>query len=195
MANRTIGEILAEATPKTVTVRVCLRGDLLARHAYLEQELAAARRLDETENRLPEARGIAEQIQALETEIEGSLVQFTFQCIGQRAWTDLLLEYPPTAEQKEQWREEGIGYGFNPETFPPVAVAKAAIEPKMTEADAESLYRLMSFNEWQRLWGACLAANVEAADVPFSLAASAVLRGYELKSEQPTTTESLDPSS
>lgn len=182
-------QILAGVRPKTVTVRVCLRGDLLAQHEALERELAQARRDDAVESRHDLAPGVARRLQELEAELDAAAVEFTFRAIGQKAWTDLLVQHKPNEEHRE------VGYEFNPTTFPQVAMAAAAVEPMMTEAQAQQLFAAVNFGQWQQLWRGCLAVNVEGSTVPFSAAASAVLRGYETKSESLTNNESPAASS
>lgn len=182
-------DVLAQVRPKTVTVRVCLRGDLLAQHEQLEAELAAARRLDATVNLPDRAPDVAHRVKEMEEQLDAAATTFTFEAVGQKKWTDLLVQHRPTAEDRAE------GYEFNPQTFPQVAIAASATEPKMTTEQSQRLFEVLNFGQWQQLWSACLAANVEGTDVPFSAAASAILRGYEMKSAQPGTTESVAPSS
>lgn len=184
-----IEDVLAQARPKATTVRVCLRGDLLAEHDRLEAELAEVRRQDALSNRPSTAAEVAGRIEALQAQIEASSVQFTFHAVGQKRWTDLLVEHPPSEEDREE------GAAFDRRTFPVAALAASCVEPAMTQEQAARLYEVCNFGQWEQLWGACIAANVEGTSVPFSFAASAVLRGYETSSEQPTTTESLEVSS
>jgi hypothetical protein len=175
-----IEEILAQAKPKTVTVRVCLRGDLLAEHDELERQLVEARRLDESELRHAEAPHIAEQVQELERQIDAAAVPFTFTAIGQKAWSDLLAQYPPTDEDRAQ------RYEFNPKAFPQAAIAASASDPQISPEQAHKLYAALNFGQWQQLWSGCLDANVEGTSVPFSGAASVILRGSETKSDSHT---------
>lgn len=179
-------QVLAQIKPKTSTVRVCLRGDLLAAHEQAEAELAEARRTDNSYAKAPE---IARRVQELEAEMDASSTPFTFSAVGQKAWTDLLVKHAPSDEQKAE------GYEFDPLTFPQAAMAASSVEPRMTEAQADKLYAAVNFGQWSQLWGTCLAVNVEGSNVPFSAAASAVLRGYETKSEAPGSTKSLEASS
>lgn len=176
-------EVLAQARPKTVTVQVCLRGDLLAAHEQAERDLAEARRSDETQNAYGQAPEIARRVQDLEAEIDKAQVEFTFTAVGQKRWTDLYVQQGLEEETPESdprfisWMLE--------------AVAASISEPAMTVDQADKLFSVLNFGQWQHLWQACLAANVQGTSVPFSAAASAVLRGYETKSASPTTTESL----
>lgn len=184
-----IDDVLAQARPKTTTVKVCLRGDLLAQHDQLEAELAEARRKDALSNKPDAAGKVAERIEALQADLDATAVSFTFQAVGQKRWTDLLLEHPPTDEDRAE------GAAFNPRTFPVAAIAESCAEPSMTREQADRLFEVCNFGQWEQLWSACIAANVEGTSIPFSYAASAVLRGYATSSEQPITTESPEASS
>lgn len=184
-----IEQVLAQVRPKTTTVRVCLRGDLLAAHEDAERALAEARRGDVLENKYAQAPDAARRVQEIEAELDEAATVFTFAAVGQKAWTDLLVQHKPSDEDRAQ------GYEFDPQTFPQTAIAASAVDPKMNPTQAQRLFEVLNFGQWQQLWGACLAVNVEGSSVPFSAAASAVLRGYEMKSEQPGSTESPEASS
>lgn len=185
---KSIEQVLAQVRPKTTTVRVCLRGDLLGEHERLERELAEARRLDLTENRHAEAPAVAAKVADVERQIDASQVEFTFTAVGQKAWTDLLVRHRPDEEDREQ------RYEFNPRTFPQAAIALSCSSPAMTPEQAEQLYEALNFGQWQKLWAACMAANVEGTDVPFSAAASVILRGSETKSASPAPLVSVEAS-
>lgn len=181
-----IEQVLKQARPKTVTVQVCLRGDLLALHEQGEKELADARRVAETENAYSGAPDLARRVQEIEAEIDAAQTSFTFTAVGQKAWTDLYVA-------------AGLGEE-TPETDPAFiawmlsAVAASCSEPAMSDEQAERLFSVLNFGQWQLLWKACLDANVQGTSVPFSAAASAVLRGYETKSASPIATESPEAS-
>jgi hypothetical protein len=181
-----IEQVLKQARPKTVTVQVCLRGDLLDAHEQAGIELAAARRVSETENAYSGAPEIARRLQDLEAEIDAAHTPFTFTAVGQKRWTDLYVAAGLTEEM--------------PETDPAYldwmlsAIAASCTAPEMTVADVDKLFNICNFGQWQILWQGCLNANVEGIRVPFSAAASAVLRGYETKSDSPTPTESPEAS-
>lgn len=176
-----IEKVLASVRPKTTTVRVCLRGDLLAQHEELERELAEAIRLDMTENRHAQAPVIAAKVTALQKKIQAAEVEFTFTAVGQQAWTDLVVQHPATERDTE------AGLDFDSSKFPVAAIAASCTNPVMTLAQAETLYERLNGGQWGELWQGCLRANVAGADVPFSLAASAILRGSETKPEPPTS--------
>src|SRR5678816_1575193 len=98
-----LDEILAEAENpayvRVATVKVLLRQDLVALHAQLEGELAAAIARDATTNEADRAPGISRRIVELQDEMEASKVEFRFRNIGRKAWADLRAAHPPLKEQ------------------------------------------------------------------------------------------------
>lgn len=93
----------------------------------------------------PDRPLIAEQIQAARAEAEAAEVALTFQAIGSTAWAKLLAEHPPA---------KGRPGSFNPETFPPAAIAATLIDPSGFTVD--KVIRLLDgLNDgaFQRLWG------------------------------------------
>lgn len=183
-----IDDVLAAATPTVAAARISVRGDLLSRHAQLEQDLARALREDETENRHAQAPGIARQIEELEAEIAAASVDFEFTSIGRDAWSVLMSKHSPSDEQRQ------LGYQFDPISFPIAAVAASCTSHPMSVDDAQKLSAKLSDGQWTKLWEACLWANVEGRD-PFSVTAFALLHGFEKKSAQPGSTRSLEASS
>lgn len=193
----TIDDVLTDITPKTKRVRVCLRGDLLQQLDDLDVELQQAVLEDRTQNRAPLAPQIADRIAAVRREAEAAEVEFVFQAVGRRAWSDLMVANPPTPEQQAEVAERGGRYEWNPETFPMAAVAASCVEPTgMTVEKVEQLYARLNDGQWLRLWKeGCLGANVTGTDIPFSAAAYAVRRVSETSTEQPATTDSHAASS
>lgn len=167
-----VEEFLAEATPREAVARVCSRQDLLARHAELEAELTEAHQGDLRENREPESPRIAQQIVDLEAEIAGTEREFRFRAIGRRAWADLLAKYPPTKDQQRAHP----GLDHNPDRFPVAAIAASAVAPTLTVDQAKLLEERLNLAQWEKLWGACLDANLGGSDRPLSVAAGMTLR-------------------
>lgn len=163
--------VLASATPATADAKVCFRNDLLDRHTGLEVELAAAVAADQKRNKGHQAPAIAERIEALQAEIDGSLVPFRFQSIGRRAWVALRLQHPPTDEDKK------IGAEFNSLTFPDAAIAASAVDPVVAVEDVARIAEKLNDREYDKLWKATLAANLGVVvGAPKSVLASAVLQ-------------------
>lgn len=163
---------MAEASPREVSARVLLRQDLAERHAALERELGRVAAEDLRENREPLALGVAQEIEALEAEMEACKRTFTFRSIGHRKWADLIAKHPPTRAQLAA----NSRLDHNPERFPCAAIAATCVSPEMTEEQAFELEGHLTLAQWSILWVSCLEANTGGGDSPKSQAAGAILR-------------------
>lgn len=189
MSNSALAQLVDDITPASQPVRVCTRGDLVAELRRLEEQLVAAQRDDERLNRTAEAPKIARRIAELEQEARSHEVELVVSSIGSTAWSNLMAAHPPTEAQRKQHP----GLDHNPDTFP-----YAAIAASLGEADDTNVRKLadkISGGQWARLWSACLAVNVGDVSVPFSVRASAVLRGSDPSSTTADPEGSPDPSS
>jgi len=167
-----IDELLAEATARTVSVRVLLRQELLEQHTALETELQAALNADASENRDAVGPTLARRLVEFEAEIEAAKREFTFKAVGRKKWADLLAEHPATKEQKRV-RDR---LDHNPETFPVAAIAASCVSPKLTLDSARKLEDAINSSVFDELWQACLDANVGGSGSPKSLLAGSIMR-------------------
>ena len=169
----TIDDLLAEVTAREKTVRILLRQDMLAEHARLDAELVAELEIDANENRDAVGPRLAQRLVEFEAEIEAAKRPFTFRAIGKRPWADLLADHPPT---KDQLAASNGRIDHNPETFPIVAIAASCVDPKMTVAQVTRLEDAINLGQFEKLWAACLDANVGGGDSPKSFAAGPIAR-------------------
>lgn len=107
---------------------------------------------------------------------DSTVVVFKFATIGRRAWEKLIDEHAATDEQQTAHLAEQEQAGiptfarsflrWNPDTFRPVAIAAACIEPAMTLEQAQQMWDDPRFapTELQRLFNGATAANEPAAD-------------------------------
>lgn len=192
-----ITTVLAAIKPKRKVVRLCLDGDLLAQLEAVERELLHAKVKDSGENRTPQAPRIAREYEDLREQVVAAEVEFVFVAIGRRAWSDLMLAHPPTKQEQEEAKQQGMVAQFNAETFPIAAVAASCKQPAgMTVEAVEQLYAQLNDGQWLRLWTeGCLGANITGTDVPFSAAAYAELHVSETSTGRRETTESPAASS
>lgn len=146
---------------------------LLDEHAELDKRLMSLADGWEGIDSPPEAADVAARLAEIEAEIDESAVVVKLAGVGHKRWADLLRDHPPTKEQKRDHPQ----LDHNPETFPPAAIAAAAIDPEMTVEQVGQLIAKPWFNErcWSELWSRCLEANV-VADPPKSLAAGLIRR-------------------
>lgn len=183
MTDSDVDAWLDDYQPLTTEARICIRFDLLTRHAALDSELAAAT----TDNH---RRTLARDIVDLEAEIEASEKVFEFVDIGGR-WLDLIGKHPPTREQLAA--DESLDH--NPETFPVAAVAAASSSPKLTLEQVQRMRSVLQFTQWQKLWVATLNANLGMAMAPKSLLAGVIHRMNGASETTPALEESLAASS
>lgn len=178
MAALSIEDVLqqAESNPRIVSARVLLRQDLSVRHAELDAELNTSLTRDALGSSIADGglpRGLADEIAALEAEIESAKVEFKFRAVGRRAWADLLAKHPPTKQQVAADRRAT----FNPETFPIAAIAACCCEPEgIDEAAVRRLEDALSDAQFSILWDACVDANLGGGVTPKSLLAGRILQ-------------------
>lgn len=193
-------DVLTAAKPHQRTVTLVMDGALEDERTRLEDKLSKAEDGDkraETVDYQPQAPAIARQILDLQKRAKESKVEFTFQSIGRRAWSDLVAKHPATKAQIDLAQEldrEPLDYDID--TFPIAAMAASLVDPKgVNEDKLRRLEERLSEGQWRRLWVACLGANLGHGDVGESVAAFAVVKGSTAKSKRPSESERQDPSS
>lgn len=167
-----IDDLLAEITAREKTVKILLDQRLLAEHERLEAELVAELEVDARENRDPVGPGLAQELVEFEDKIQAARREFRFKSIGKKQWADLIAEHPPTKEQTAA----NVRLDHNPETFPIVAIAASCIDPVMTVAQVGQLEQALNLAQFDKLWAACLEANVGGGDSPKSWVAGPIAR-------------------
>lgn len=165
----------AARKPTRLSVRVPLDADAADQARRLAEQLPEVEAADEAENRLPQARKLAEQIQALEQQVRDSEEEFTFQALGRRQYQLLLNEHRPSAEQEEV---AGAKLIYNIETFPKALLAASCVAPPELAGNAEEWAEI--HDEWPAgqvalIWQACVDVNTEVAVTPKSQRASEIL--------------------
>lgn len=165
----TIDEILQSAKLPTQTLRICLRGDLIAEHQALEAQLKAMgeftqSHLAEADPRAPIARAVKE----LEDRMHESETTFTFQALGRRKYRELLAMHPGEPGQK-----------FNPQTFPRDLIAASCIDPTVTPGDVDRLFDVLNEGAVEALFMAAYTINEGVTRVPFSDRASKLIQRQE----------------
>lgn len=183
-----------DALPRPrVTVPIFRRLDIAEEiqqlEAELRAELAAQSRGGGMLEEKPRHQEILDRIAALEAEAVASVIKFTFEEIGRRAWRDLETEHPPTEEQLQS-APAFQRPRHNPDTFRPVAMAASCVLIEGFEdgpyegADAEWFATIgdrYGESAFDLLWSACLDANAGAAVLPKSELASRIRASSEPK--------------
>lgn len=99
---------------------------------------------------------------------EGSAVTVVIRSIGRKAWSDLLGEYPATAEQRAKVKEilgddaaeDDLGYDVD--RFPAAAVSACLVEPKLTVEQVDELFDAWNLSDSTTLFAAVLEVNTRS---------------------------------
>lgn len=163
-----LDDLIATAQPRTEQVRVCVRGDLVERHAAAVATLRAAAEASDSLGGDPAVAEAAEAVRAIEDEQEASALTLTVTSVSRNRWADLLAKHPPTKEQRR------AGHFAEPETFAIAVVAEC-----VAELDADQAARLadvLPMAEWNKLESAALRLNATETPFPKLAAATEILQ-------------------
>ncbi|ROO82576.1 hypothetical protein EDD29_0056 [Actinocorallia herbida] len=171
-----IEDILSEAKLPEKSVQLCLRGDLQAEWERLEAELAAVRKAEAAEADADSLAGpdrsagqeIADQIVAIEEQMQASTRTFVFRGLGKRAYSNLTAQHPPTEDQRKG------GADSNWESLEPELLAACAVNPPMSIEQVGKLENALTPIQWAKLVAAAFELCRRDVSVPFSLSASAI---------------------
>jgi hypothetical protein len=155
-----LSEILAGASPRELTMPVCLAGDASAELEALEAELAQLGEWVPTGmGQTNPAAALQEQIDAARERVRQAVVQFQFRALGHRPYSNLLAAHPAPEGSKEL---------YDPGTFLPALLAACCFEPSLTLAQVDRLLDAVNDGTARTLFGAALAVNEEPNPIPFS---------------------------
>lgn len=152
---------------------VCVRGDLVAEFEALGKQLQAIR--DKPTDRLvgnPEARRVAERMEALRQEMLDHTVELRFRAMEKQAFRDLKLQHPARKDNQTD-----LLAGVNLDTIPDPLIRACLVSPVIPEDDQETWPAFVDgihFGEWDRLFTTCWYLNQNPVSVPFSETASLV---------------------
>lgn len=156
-----ISELLAGASPREVTVQVCLAGDVGAELEALEAELGQLGEWHSTSlGEVNPAYDLQERITVARERAREAAVEFRFRALGHRAYSNLLAAHPAPEGSKGQPYDAG--------TFLPAVLAACCVEPTLTPAQVDRLLDVVNDGTARTLFAAALAVNEEPSPVPFS---------------------------
>lgn len=155
-----ISELLAGASPREVTVKVCLAGDAGAELEALETELGELGEWRPTSlGQVNPAYELQERITVARERAREAAVEFRFQALGHRAYSNLLAAHPAPEGSKEP---------YDAGTFLPAVLAACCVEPTLTPAQVDQLLDRVNDGTARTLFAAALAVNEEPSPIPFS---------------------------
>lgn len=169
MTTKTAREILNSAKRREKTVRLCLRGDLVAEFEALEARLADLTIGVGWGNGDDATAEVAERLTAIRAEMLEDTVTFTFRALKRIAWDELNAKHT------------GENNLLNVDTFMPELVQACLVDPAMTADDLDELYDVINDGQRIELGNAAWSVNTEATEVPFSERASVVMRARAQK--------------
>ena len=156
----TLVDGLPDPSARVVHVRVLLDPSYEQRLTELAQQLQQAELDDEWSNEPAKAPQIMRQIADLNREADEARTRFSFVNIGSYEWERLLAAHPPSDDQRR------AGYDHDPETFRPVAAARACVHPEGASPETfEQLRSKIAGDDWQAIWEGCVAANRSGVDI------------------------------
>lgn len=176
-----IESIIDDAEPAETEVRLCIKGNLRSRYDRLEAQLGGitetAASLAGDTNKARIAAEMAELVEQMHTWQRS----FTLRAVTpRRAWRNLVAKRPV---KTPDLTDEQYADLYHPWVCG--IVAASAAEPAMTAEQVERLADKLSDGDWQRLANAAWSVNDDSRDIPFSVAASALLRSSGARSRQP----------
>lgn len=181
-----IKSLIAGAKRPERTVTLNLRGDLIAEVSELEDQLRELQQQSDT--RLvdnPDAIEIAQRIQELEAEAEGSELTIRLQAVPRSAWRSAIANNPdPDGERIADL--DGVAREV---------LGASILSPDIDEDDLEALTDALSAGQWGEIVGAVWTLNSGDNKVPFSRLASLTVPSSGDEPQQPETGESASDDS
>jgi hypothetical protein len=168
--------MLAEAKLPEGTVMICLRGDLAADHEAAERELEEAAKRSSDSLAGTGTGEIAARIEALEAEMREHSYEFRLRALPAAQFRAFKAEHPSRIDDKgEVDKADGV-FGFNTKTgFEPLA-RMCIVDPDLDDADWTDLMGKLTERQFDSLAGTAWYLNRGEVDIPFSSAASELMR-------------------
>lgn len=188
-----LADAVAAYRPRIERVSACPRNDLVSELEQVERQLQAVR---ESGSIAAGPGNVYTERDRLRREIAEAQVEFVFESVSHREWSDLLGKHQPTPQQRQQ----SPTLDHNPETFPLAAIVACLVSPREDTPEATEGAIRRIFEEWppgetEQIWKACLTANKGVSQVPKWWSGSDTTGPSGQKSEPPSDSESLSPPS
>lgn len=180
-----IKALIAGARRPERVVPISMRLDLAAECEQLEHRLrelqAEAGSPSASLAGNPQAREVAERIEALRAEMQESVIEFRLRALpskrskgAQPTWDQLKDSHPPR-EGNAKDKDNGV----NMDAFNEELLRLSIVDPELDHDDYEALLEALTDGTFNVLIGNCYAVNQGDTEVPFSFAASQTLRSSE----------------
>lgn len=182
----TTAQIVAGAKLPSATVKLCVRGDLVAAHQAASEAFNKA--VLETGESLagtpPAAVPLAEAVEAIQQEMAAYTLHLTMRAMKRPEYLELKAQHPPRrADDGVSVHPDDRHFGVNVETFFPALIPLSTAEPAdlTPELWAELLSEKLTDGQIEELCVTVYNLNEGRVEVPFSPAVSKILQGFGKK--------------
>lgn len=178
-------ELIRNAKLPEGTVQLCMRLDLVAQHEQLLRRLArqeAATLVNDSLAGNPVAIELAEQIIALEDEMQAAMVTFRLAGLPRTDWAALAAKHPPRREDGKIVDADVAG--VNAETFPQAMLRACLVYPELADDNFALLLSRITDKQYEELTNEAYFLNRGTVSVPFSRAASRIHQASANESER-----------
>ena len=163
---RSFDDVRKLASRRTVTVPLCLVGELGDEYEQLEAQLADVKPATNLADASPR-RAIVDQMEAIREQMVEATVDFHLRAFSPRAWGIFWDSKPERAEGEsaKDWDERIFPFWCD-------LVAKSCVDPEMEPEQVAEFAEDLNNGSWTRLVNQCILLNHREVDVPNFAAAS-----------------------
>lgn len=160
------------------SVDICMRGDLVAAHEQLEEELEAVQRGPDANTGIEggEAMDIAGKLRAVEDLMREETYRFRLRALPKREYRALKAKHPPRKGDDGDVVDQDLLFDVNMETWQEPLVRACLVDPVLDDTAWAETVEVLSDRQYEQLVLAAVKANRTGVDIPFSRAASNLLR-------------------
>jgi hypothetical protein len=168
--------MLAEAKLPERTVQVCLRGDLVAEHEQLNEQLELLEKKAVDSLAGNGGAELAAGIDALEAEMRDNSYPFRLRALSKSAYRSFKADFPPRIGEDGEVNKRDQAFDFDAEAgFEPL-LRMSLVDPDLDDEEWAHLLETLTERQFDDLAGTAWILNRGEIDVPFSRAASRLNR-------------------
>ena len=168
-----VSEILASHRPRVQRVSMMFNGDLADQISRARQEYRSALAQQSTLSST-DVDDLKTRLDELEQQADSETVEFVFQAISKADLDALKHRFPPSEDTWDRYKTRLAANPllsppeFDPEPFSAALIAATAVEPSMTEDEANQLLERLSDGDFARLFEAAWTVSMQGSDRPLS---------------------------
>lgn len=160
-----IDAVLAAIRPLETGARICLRGDLAHRAQLLDVEVRRLERASSASDSLGQPDELGPKLTELEdliAQMQAFQVEFRFRAAGDKAFSDLLVKYPPKVP----------GERIDADAAAPELIALSCVSHPMSLEQSQALHAVLAEGDRNALFNTAWTACAGDVRIPTSRAAS-----------------------